>query len=46
MPNDIASDTPEVAANARERKNRSGSMGAEARRSHSPNSTSSTAPAA
>ena len=45
MPNDIASETPEVAEKARERKNRSGSIGAGARRSQRPNRTRKAAPA-
>ncbi len=45
MPNVIASDTPFVAANDRERKKRIGSIGAAARSSHATNATSMTTPA-
>ena len=46
MPNVIASETPFVAANWRERKRRSGSIGARARSSHATKPASRTTPAA
>ena len=46
IPNVIASDTPLVAAKARERKKRIGSIGSAARSSQATKAASSTAPAA